>query len=146
MSDKPAGTDRRSFLDMALVGGLAAWGTAMAVPTVFFLWPAHSGAGRATTVSAGPAKDFAVGSSRMLQAEGKPVMVIRLAEDLFRAFSPICTHLGCIVKWDGAARKIVCPCHAGDFDTEGRNIAGPPPRPLQPYAVSVLEGEVVVKL
>ncbi len=146
MSDEPAKTDRRTFLDLVLMGGLGVWGTAMAVPTVFYLWPAHSGSGRAANLSAGPLKDFPVGSSRMLQSEGKPVLVIRLAEDSFRAFSPICTHLGCIVKWDGEARKIVCPCHAGDFDTEGKQIAGPPPRPLQPYPVSVIGGEVVVKL
>ena len=146
MSDDPQKTDRRTFLDMVIFGGLAAWGTAMAVPTVAYLWPAHSGSGRPVSVSAGPAKDFAVGTAKMLQAEGKPVIVIRISEDLFRAFSPICTHLGCLVKWEAATRTIVCPCHAGVFDLEGKNVSGPPPRPLPPYSVSVVEGDVVVKL
>lgn len=143
MSDK---TDRRSFLDLALKGGLAVWGVGMAAPTVVYLWPAHAGGGKAGSVSAGPVKDFAVGTSRMVQSEGKPILVLRVSEEIFRAFSPICTHLGCIVKWDPAARKIVCPCHAGEFDAEGKNVAGPPPRPLTSYAVSVVGSEVVVKL
>jgi len=146
MSDPSEKTDRRSFLDLVLKGGLAIWGAAMAAPTVAYLWPARSGSGRAASVSAGPAKDFAVGTAKMLQAEGKPVLVLRVSEEIFRAFSPICTHLGCIVKWEPAVRKIVCPCHAGDFDAEGKNVSGPPPRPLQPYSVSVVGGEVVVKL
>ncbi len=73
-------------------------------------------------------------------------MIIRVSEEAFRAFSPICTHLGCIVKWDPTAKKILCPCHAGEFDAEGKNVAGPPPRPLTAYAVSVVGSEVVVKL
>lgn len=146
MAEEATKTDRRTFLDMLLVGGLAACGTAMAIPTGLYLWPAHSGAGKASSVSAGPEKDFPVGTARMLQAEGKPVMVLRLAQDQFRAFSPVCPHLGCIVRWDEASRKILCPCHAGVFDTEGRNVSGPPPGPLPPYAVSVVGGEVVVKL
>lgn len=146
MSDDSGKVDRRSFLDLVLAGGLAAWGTAMAVPTAFYLWPARSGSGRAVSVSAGPVKDFAVGTAKMLQAEGRPVIVIRISEDVFRAFSPICTHLGCLVKWDDATRKILCPCHAGVFDAEGRNVSGPPPRPLDPYSVTVVGEEVMVKL
>ena len=44
----------------------------------------------------------------------------------FRAFSAICTHLGCIVGWDAARHQIACPCHAGFFDINGRPVAGPP--------------------
>lgn len=146
MTDEPAKPERRAFLDLLLTGGLAVWGTAMAVPTAFYLWPARSGSGRDVTVSAGPAKDFAVGTAKMLQAEGRPVLVIRISEEVFRAFSPICTHLGCLVKWDAAARNILCPCHAGVFDAEGRNVSGPPPRPLDAYPVSVVGEDVVVNL
>jgi cytochrome b6-f complex iron-sulfur subunit len=63
----------------------------------------------------------------------------------FRAFSAICTHLGCIVGWDAARRQIECPCHAGFFDLNGRVVSGPPPRPLTEYGVVVVNNEVIVK-
>jgi Rieske Fe-S protein len=35
------------------------------------------------------------------------------------AFSAACTHLGCIVQWQGNARQFPCPCHGRTFDTTG---------------------------
>ncbi|MBI2900120.1 MAG: Rieske (2Fe-2S) protein [Planctomycetes bacterium] len=144
--EKPAAADRRSFLDLLIRGGLLAGAGAMAAPTVAYLWPARAGGGKTAKVSAGPVKDFPVGSARMVQAEGKPIIVIRAAEDRFRAFSAICTHLGCVVKWDSGSGKIRCPCHAGVFGTDGKQVSGPPPRALSEYEVSIVGGEVVVTL
>lgn len=47
-----------------------------------------------------------------------------------RALSATCTHLGCQVRWDGAAKRFQCPCHGGTYDPAGQVVAGPPPRPL----------------
>lgn len=58
-------------------------------------------------------------------------------EDGFVAFSRRCTDLGCLVNWDGAKRRFVCPCHKGIYDIKGKNIAGPPPRPLERFPVVV---------
>jgi Rieske Fe-S protein len=57
--------------------------------------------------------------------------------DGYRALSATCAHLGCRVKWDEAAKQFKCPCHGGAYDREGRVVAGPPPRPLERYAVRV---------
>ncbi len=67
-----------------------------------------------------------------------PCILIRLKPDLaskagteFKAFSAICTHLGCIVHLDPESSTIYCPCHAGYFDpVTGGVISGPPPKPL----------------
>ena len=57
-----------------------------------------------------------------------------------KAFSAICTHLGCIVLWDEAASNIVCPCHDGRFNpATGAVMSGPPPAPL-PQLTTVVEG------
>ena len=82
----------------------------------------------------------------MIQGEGKPVLVIAAGEKRFRAFSAICTHLGCIVKWDPATQKILCPCHAGVFGADGRVLSGPPPRPLPEYEVVQIGNELKVKV
>lgn len=64
-----------------------------------------------------------------------------------RAFSAVCTHLGCIIKWQPAADHTwFCPCHKGKYDREGKVVAGPPPRPLARLPVSVRDGTVFVKM
>jgi cytochrome b6-f complex iron-sulfur subunit len=72
------------------------------------------------------------------------VLVFRSPQG-FRAYSAICTHLGCIVAWSEAHHDIECPCHAGVFDINGKVVSGPPPRPLSEYSVVVVNGEVMVK-
>lgn len=59
------------------------------------------------------------------------------------ALSPICTHLGCTVSWEGGQNEneFFCPCHNGRYDKDGVNIANtPPPRPLDVYEQRVEEG------
>jgi cytochrome b6-f complex iron-sulfur subunit len=64
-----------------------------------------------------------------------------------RAFSAVCTHLGCIIKWQPAARSVwFCPCHKGTYDRDGHVVSGPPPRPLQRYDVAIRDGRVYVKI
>jgi cytochrome b6-f complex iron-sulfur subunit len=48
----------------------------------------------------------------------------------FAAFSLVCSHLGCLVKWEGDKNEFVCPCHGAKFDEAGKVISGPPPRGL----------------
>ncbi|HSC26200.1 MAG TPA: ubiquinol-cytochrome c reductase iron-sulfur subunit [Vicinamibacterales bacterium] len=60
------------------------------------------------------------------------------------AFSATCTHLGCQVHWDGAAKRLICPCHGGAYDAAGRVIEGPPPRPLDTVATRVDAGSRAV--
>ena len=52
------------------------------------------------------------------------------------AVSRRCTHLGCTLAFDEAARKLVCPCHQSQFDTHGKRLAGPAKRDLAVYAVA----------
>ena len=78
---------------------------------------------------------------KIVQFGGDPVIVIRVAEDDFRAFSAICTHLACIVSYRPEKRLIWCYCHDGVFDLTGKNLGGPPPRPLAPYTVHVVPGQ-----
>ena len=70
-----------------------------------------------------------------------PAILVRPAEDVILGFSQKCTHLGCVVFWVADDEEFHCPCHEGYFDLKtGRNIAGPPPRPLPKIALSV-EGD-----
>jgi cytochrome b6-f complex iron-sulfur subunit len=66
---------------------------------------------------------------------------MRTRESL-RAFSLVCTHLGCIVEWQADKKEFYCPCHDGRFDEFGDVLAGPPPIPLEQIPVHI-EGETV---
>ena len=61
-----------------------------------------------------------------------------------RAFSAICTHLGCTVQWHPEEKKFICPCHQGIYDFNGNVLSGPPPRPLEKLPVKLRDGQVLV--
>jgi cytochrome b6-f complex iron-sulfur subunit len=81
----------------------------------------------------------------MLQLGGKPVIVVKERSG-FVAFSASCTHLGCLVKWDGAKKEFLCPCHAAVFDKQGGVVSGPPPSPLVPYRIKQVGEKVFVSV
>lgn len=64
-----------------------------------------------------------------------PVIVLRLSETEFRAFTAVCTHSGCLVS-DFSANRINCSCHGSQFDTRGQVVRGPASRQLVAYPVS----------
>ncbi len=78
----------------------------------------------------------------------KPCLLIRTRDDQVRAFNAICTHTDCTVEFQPDKDRIFCACHNGVYNLEGRNVAGPPPRPLQEYKVTLRgnpgEEEIVV--
>jgi len=53
----------------------------------------------------------------------------------FTAISNTCMHLGCPVQ--ASPTGFACPCHGGQYDSQGRRIAGPPVRPLNRYETAV---------
>jgi cytochrome b6-f complex iron-sulfur subunit len=72
---------------------------------------------------------------KILRFGAEPVILVRVSEKEFRAFSATCTHLDCIVEYQAKQKRIWCNCHNGEYDLTGRNVGGPPPRPLTPYKV-----------
>lgn len=67
-----------------------------------------------------------------------PCLLIRMDERTLAAYSQQCTHLSCAVVPRIAEGVLHCPCHEGDFDLRtGRNIKGPPPRPLPKILIEV---------
>ncbi len=141
---KNNGVTRRTFLDWLLTGGLAACVIGFIAPVLSYAWPARRRGPGSQTVSAGKADDYSEWEGKVVAVNAQPVLVFKTPQG-FRAFSAICTHLGCIVRWDPQQRQIACPCHAGVFDAQGRVVSGPPPRPLAEMGVTVVGGEVMVR-
>ncbi|MFQ6112169.1 MAG: ubiquinol-cytochrome c reductase iron-sulfur subunit [Nitrospinota bacterium] len=134
---------RRSFLDSLLGGMIAVLVGATLYPIVRYLWPhQRKGGARGQTLSF-PLAQLPVGSARFLRFRGEPAVVIR-TEGAVYALSAVCTHLGCIVKWDEARGQLACPCHAAYFDVNGNVLAGPAPRPLPSFEVRVVGEKIVL--
>lgn len=72
-----------------------------------------------------------LGEGRILQFEGKKVAAYRDNDGKVTLLSPVCTHLGCLVKWNGADSTWDCPCHGSRFKPTGEVFAGPAESPLE---------------
>jgi len=134
---------RRGFLRF-LSRIFAATGIASILgPVVAFFYPPELEETPAEPVLVGPESDIPVGESKAVRFGRYPALVVHTPNGL-RAFSAICTHFACLVKWDSAAAHFACPCHDGFFDTEGQVISGPAPLPLNALKVEVIDGQVYV--
>ncbi len=137
---KKTGETRREFLtDAAMTVGLVlSLGTA-AIYSLKYLVPAKKKF-KYTEILVGNTKDLPNGASlEFLDGLGRKAILIN-NDGKIEALSKICTHLGCEVEWEPEKKQFFCPCHKGYYDANGKNIAGPPPRPLSKFKVKVKEG------
>lgn len=147
MAQEPQGEKptRRGFVAWLL--GTSAGGLVLAVlyPVSRYLVPPPAGESAAATVTLPMAPDdVAPNTGTIFKFGNRPGILIRTASGEFRAFSAVCTHLNCIVQYRPELAHIWCACHNGHFDLNGINIAGPPPRPLDPFVVNVRGDQIVV--
>jgi len=138
------GCTRRRVLNGILASGAVATGASVAYPLAGFLLPPKEAEAAASSVVAADrngvpfkASAFPVNSGRSFKMGSQPGLLIRLPDGEFRAFSAKCTHLSCLVSYRSDTKLIWCACHAGAYDLTGKNIAGPPPRPLTPFTANV---------
>jgi glycine/D-amino acid oxidase-like deaminating enzyme/nitrite reductase/ring-hydroxylating ferredoxin subunit len=72
------------------------------------------------------------GEGRILKLDGERVACSRDDNGKLTTVSAICTHMGCVVRWNGAEKTWDCPCHGSRFHPSGEVLAGPAESPLQP--------------
>jgi Rieske Fe-S protein len=133
-------TGRRRFLNWFLgtsIGALLAW---IAYPLIRFLTPPELPESPTRTGEAGTTQDSELldKNFKIIRFGQDPVIVLRLSKTDVRAFSAVCTHLQCIVAYRKDKELIWCYCHNGVYDLTGKNIAGPPPRPLVSFKVDIV--------
>lgn len=74
-----------------------------------------------------------------------PGLALRAQGGDLRVFKGVCTHADCNVAWRSGTSDFFCACHEGRYDEFGKNIEGPPPRPLARLFVT-LEGDVETEI
>jgi len=135
---------RRRFVELLLGGGLLASAISFLYPLLRYLIPPPAADLGSDTVIAGRVGELKRNTGKIFRFGSKPGLLILTAEGEYRALSATCTHLDCTVQYRGDLHEIWCACHNGLYDLNGRNISGPPPRPLEAYDVHVRGEEIVV--
>ena len=139
----PPVMNRREFLTYA-------WGAALSLLTVetaaasyFFLNPRFRVGEFGGKFLLGSAEKLpATDSAPQANATGK-FWLVNTAEGP-KAIYMVCTHLGCLYKWEAQENRFKCPCHASQFTREGYYIQGPAPRSLDQFIVEIIKNDEIV--
>ena len=136
--------ERRTLLRWLLGGGFTASVVSFLYPAVKFMNPPTVPEASTNEVSAGKVQSLKPNSGKIVKFGSRPALLIRVSETEWRAYSAICTHLNCTVQFQDSTRQIWCACHNGFYDLNGKVVSGPPPRPLEEYAVHIRGEDVVI--
>jgi Rieske Fe-S protein len=135
---------RRDFMKLVNKGLVVTGAVVIAGPVVAYFYPSDLQETPSEPVRVCTVDELPVGESKTIGYGRYPALVINTPEGL-RAFSAVCTHFACIVKWENQEGVIYCPCHDGYFDPQdGHVISGPPPLPLASIPVNVVNDEIYI--
>ncbi len=138
-------TARRRMIEFLLGGGLLASVVSFFYPVLKYLVPPPAADLGSDSVVAGRKGELKPNSGKIFRFGSRPGLLILTADGQYRAMSAVCTHLNCTVQYRGDLHEVWCACHNGFYDLNGRNVAGPPPRPLENYEVHLQGDEIVVR-
>jgi len=137
-------TPRRRMVEWLIGGGLFASLVSFVYPVLQYLIPPPVADLGSDEVVASKVGDLKPNGSKIFRFGSRPALLLMTGEGEYRALSAVCTHLSCTVQYRNDLHQIWCACHNGLYDLNGRNISGPPPRPLESYVVHVRGDEIVV--
>lgn len=143
--------DRRGFLKKGLYATLGLLGIGFLVPAAVLFAPLSDRSRGLVYFPLLPEDEVprrGVRKSELLyRAAGKErrarVFLVAAGKELV-VLSATCSHLGCLVNYNKEKGEFECPCHGGRYDLAGRNVAGPPPAPLNRLPVRIEQGMLMV--
>ena len=157
ISEEEAGITRRQFLTKALRISFGAFAGIQVISWLGFMWPKVSG-GFGSKIDAGKVEDL---KKQITQGDGSVIPAFipearayvlpfdssevgasqfsdgsTIADGLVAIYQR-CVHLGCRVPWCNSSQGFECPCHGSKYNMVGEYYAGPAPRNLDRFVVSV---------
>ncbi len=150
---------RRDFIKAAsvIMGGFI--GLVTTLPAIGYLFsPSLRKSEDSPWIDLGLLEDYPIGVPKLFEftrtqvngwertAMSYGVFVVRQPGENVRVFSNICTHLACRVSWHPDVQHYISPCHDGHFDMLGKNISGPPPRPLDEFVTKIEADNLWIQL
>jgi len=148
--------NKRNIMNLALVGALGLPGTCLVGGYAYFFVPPSSGGG-AGGVAAKDANGNAVKSADWLTThkpgdrsltqglKGDATYLIVQEDGSLANYgvNAVCTHLGCVVPWNQAENKFMCPCHGSQYNFQGKVVRGPAPLSLALAHLDIVEGAAI---
>ncbi len=138
---------RRSFLNWIVNGGVAAFLASVFYPVFRYLIPPK-------TVEANVSQVKLPFARADIEAEPQKAKLFKFGRSMgivfltpeggLAALAATCTHLDCTVQHRPDLGIIWCACHNGRYDLNGNNISGPPPKPLEKFAVNEVGENIIV--
>lgn len=135
---------RRNLIRWLLGGGVTASLISFLYPAIKFMDPPDVPEASVNEVPAGTVSDLKPNSGKIVKFGSLPVLLVRISESEWRAYSAVCSHLNCTVQYKDSSRQIWCACHNGLYNLNGQVVSGPPPKPLEPYDVHVRGEQLVI--
>lgn len=93
-------------------------------------YPYYLAKTRLTPAEGESLSDLSTGEGKILRLGGRKMAVYRDSGGKVEKVSAVCTHMGCIIQWNGAEKTWDCPCHGSRFSPNGGVISGPAETPL----------------
>lgn len=147
---------RRQFMNLLTFGSATGVALGSLYPVVnYFIPPSSGGAGDGVTAKDALGNDIVVsdflakhnpGERVLAQGlKGDPTYVVIEGDATLAEYglNAVCTHLGCVVPWNGSENKFVCPCHGSQYDKTGKVVRGPAPLSLALVHANTIDDKLV---
>uniref|UniRef100_A0A453BBC1 Cytochrome b6-f complex iron-sulfur subunit, chloroplastic n=2 Tax=Aegilops tauschii subsp. strangulata TaxID=200361 RepID=A0A453BBC1_AEGTS len=155
-ADRVPDMSKRELMNLLLLGAISLPTFGMLVPYGSFLVPAGSGSN-----AGGVAAKDKLGNDILVEdwlkthgpndrtlaqgLKGDPTYLVVESDKTLATYgiNAVCTHLGCVVPWNAAENKFLCPCHGSQYNNQGKVVRGPAPLSLALVHADVDDGKVV---
>ncbi|MGD8536370.1 MAG: Rieske 2Fe-2S domain-containing protein [Candidatus Aminicenantes bacterium] len=131
--------NRRKFIDIFLGVSLTGTVVSFLYPVIRYILPSKRIEAIVNKVTAARVGELAPNSYKIFKFGTTPGILINTIDGELRAFSAACN-----VLYESDTETILCPCHNGRFDLNGKVISGPPPSPLEAFKVEIAGEEIMV--
>lgn len=135
---------RRAFLNVLWGGWLAAFLAGSFYAFLKFVFPTLGKEPDFVALSPADFVDIPANSTKPFAWGGKLGLFYKKSDNSMYALKGVCTHMECNVVYKPEEKKFYCPCHKGWFDENGKNIQGPPPKPLEFFDFRIEAGKLLV--
>ncbi|XP_020599940.1 cytochrome b6-f complex iron-sulfur subunit, chloroplastic [Phalaenopsis equestris] len=155
-ADRVPDMGKRKLLNLLLLGTISLPTAGMLFPyAAFFVPPGGSGGGSGTYAKDALGNDVLVdqwlqthgpGDRTLTQGlKGDPTYLVVEADRSLATYgiNAVCTHLGCVVPWNSAENKFICPCHGSQYNYQGKVVRGPAPLSLALAHADIDDGKVL---
>ena len=145
---RPGGSEnpgRRHFLEFFLGTSVFASLVSFFYPVLRYLVPPAQAELGSNLVLAGHTDELKPNTGNVFRFGDRPALLILAPDGNYHALSAVCTHLGCTVQYRSDLQEVWCACHNGKYTITGKNISGPPPKPLEEYSVFIKGKDIYVQ-